>query len=157
MKIVLCVVGKTTTDYIRKGVEEYAGRIGRFMPFDIRIIPDIKSSKKLSVQAQKDAEGLQILSQLTASDYVVLLDERGRELTSRGFSEFIEQKAQTVQKNLVFIIGGPYGFSQAVYNRADMQLSLSKMTFPHELIRIFITEQIYRALSISHNLPYHHD
>lgn len=157
MKIVLCVVGKTSTDYIRVGVDEYAGRIRRFIPFDIRVIPDIKTTKKLTEQAQKDAEGEQILAQLSASDYVVLLDERGKELTSRGFSEFIEKKAQTVQKNLVFVIGGPYGFSKAVYNRADMQLSLSKMTFPHELIRIFITEQIYRALTIARNMPYHHD
>lgn len=157
MKIVLCVVGKTSTGYIRVGVDEYAGRIRRFIPFDIRVIPDIKTSKKLTEQAQKDAEGEQILAQLSASDYVVLLDERGKELTSRGFSEFIEKKAHTVQKNLVFVIGGPYGFSKAVYNRADMQLSLSNMTFPHELIRIFITEQIYRALTIARNMPYHHD
>lgn len=157
MKIVLCVVGKTSTGYIRVGVDEYVGRIRRFIPFDIRVIPDIKTTKKLTEQAQKDAEGEQILAQLSASDYVVLLDERGKELTSRGFSEFIEKKAQTVQKNLVFVIGGPYGFSKAVYNRADMQLSLSKMTFPHELIRIFITEQIYRALTIARNMPYHHD
>lgn len=157
MKIVLCMVGKTTTSYIREGVEEYAGRIGRFIPFDMRVIPDIKTSRKLTEQAQKEAEGVQILSQLSASDYVVLLDERGRELTSRGFSDFIEKKTQTVQKNLVFVIGGPYGFSKAVYERADMQLSLSKMTFPHELIRVFITEQIYRALTIARNMPYHHD
>lgn len=157
MKLVLCAVGKTSTGYIREGVEEYVKRINRFFPFEMRIVPDVKTSKKLTIQAQKNAEGESILAQLSPSDHVVLLDERGREMTSREFSEFIEQKAVTVQKNLVFIIGGPYGFSQAVYERGDMLMSLSKMTFPHELIRLFITEQIYRALTIRHNLPYHHD
>lgn len=157
MKLVLCAVGKTTTGFVKDGIDEYAGRIGRFMPFEFRVIPDIKTSRKLTSQMQKDAEGAQILAQLSASDYVVLLDERGREFSSREFAEFIEQKSLTVQKNLTFVIGGPYGFSKAVYDRADMMLSLSKMTFPHELIRVFITEQIYRAMTIQRNLPYHHD
>ena len=157
MKIVLCVVGKTTTGYVKEGVEEYASRVRRFLPFDLKIIPDIRTTKKITIQAQKEAEGVQILSQVASSDYVVLLDERGREFTSRGFSEFIEHKAQTLQKNIIFVVGGPYGFSEAVYTRADMLLSLSKMTFPHELIRLFFTEQIYRALTISRNRPYHHD
>ena len=139
MKIVLCVVGKTTTGYVKEGVEEYASRVRRFLPFDLKIIPDIRTTKKITIQAQK---GVQILSQVASSDYVVLLDERGREFTSRGFSEFIEHKAQTLQKNMIFVVGGPYGFSEAVYARADMLLSLSKMTFP---------------LTISRNLPYHHD
>lgn len=106
---------------------------------------------------QKEAEGMRILEQIQTSDHLVLLDERGREYTSRQFAGFIDKKVQTVAKNLVFVIGGPYGFSQAVYNRADALLSLSKMTFPHELIRLFFVEQLYRAFSITANLPYHHD
>lgn len=157
MKIVLLVVGKTTTGFIKDGVEEYAGRINRFMPFEIRVIPDIKTTRKISEQAQKDAEGKLILAQLQPADHVVLLDERGKEMTSREFSGFIEKKAQIVQKNLVFIVGGPYGFSPEVYAKANSMLSLSKMTFPHEMIRLFFTEQIYRAMTISRNMPYHHD
>lgn len=157
MKICLMVVGKTTTEYIKKGTDEYAGRIGRFMPYEIKVIPDVKTSKKMTPQAQKEAEGECILSQLQPTDHVVLLDERGKEYTSRQFAEFIEQKSITFPKNLVFIVGGPYGFSQKVYDRANSMLSLSKMTFPHELIRLFFTEQIYRAMTIINNLPYHHD
>lgn len=157
MKICLMVVGKTTTEYIKKGTDEYAGRIGRFMPYEIKVIPDVKTSKKMTPQAQKESEGECILLQLQPTDHVVLLDERGKEYTSRQFAEFIEQKSITVPKNLVFIVGGPYGFSQKVYDRANSMLSLSKMTFPHELIRLFFTEQIYRAMTIINNLPYHHD
>ncbi len=157
MKICLLVVGKTTTSFINEGVAEYVGRINRFISFDIKVVADVKTTKKTTPQAQKEAEGAMILSQIQGGDHVVLLDERGKEFTSHQFSEFIEQKANTVQKNLIFVVGGPYGFSQEVYNRANSLLSLSKMTFPHELIRLFFTEQIYRALTISHNMPYHHD
>ena len=106
---------------------------------------------------QKEAEGMRILEQIQTSDHLVLLDERGREYTSRQFAGFIDKKVQTVAKNLVFVIGGPYGFSQAVYDRADALLSLSKMTFQHEKISLFLVEQLYRAFSITANLPYHHD
>ena len=157
MKIILLVVGKTTTSYLREGIEEYSTRVNRFMPFELRVLPDIKTSKKLTPSMQKEAEGMRILEQIQTSDHLVLLDERGREYTSRQFAGFIDKKAQTVAKNLVFVIGGPYGFSQAVYDRADALLSLSKMTFPHELIRLFFVEQLYRAFSITANLPYHHD
>ena len=157
MKIILLVVGKSTTSYLREGIEEYSTRVNRFMPFELRVLPDIKTSKKLTPAMQKEAEGMRILEQIQTSDHLVLLDERGREYTSRQFAGFIDKKAQTVAKNLVFVIGGPYGFSQAVYDRADALLSLSKMTFPHELIRLFFVEQLYRAFSITANLPYHHD
>ena len=157
MKILLLVVGKTSTGFVRVGMEEYAGRINRFMPFEIKVIPDIKTTRKLTENAQKEAEGIQILAQIQPTDHVVLLDEHGKEMTSREFSSFIEQKAQTVQKNMIFVVGGPYGFSQAVYERANSLLSLSRMTFPHELVRLFFTEQIYRAITISRNMPYHHD
>ena len=157
MKIILMVVGKTSTKFVREGVEEYAGRINRFMPFEIKVIPDIKTTRKLTELAQKEAEGTQILAHVQPTDHMVLLDERGKEMTSREFSTFIEQKSQTVPKNMSFVVGGPYGFSQEVYTRANSLLSLSKMTFPHELVRLFFTEQIYRAITISRNMPYHHD
>jgi len=157
MKITLLVVGKTTTGFIKTGTEEYAGRIGRFIPYEIKVVPDVKTSRKMTPDAQKDAEGDLILAQLQASDHVVLLDERGKELTSRQFAGFIEQKTIAGVKNLVFIVGGPYGFSTKVYERAASMLSLSKMTFPHELIRMFFTEQVYRAMAILNHLPYHHD
>ncbi len=157
MKIILMVVGKTSTKFVREGVEEYAGRINRFMPFEIKVIPDIKTTRKLTELAQKEAEGTQILAHVQPTDHMVLLDERGKEMTSREFSTFIEQKSQTVPKNMIFVVGGPYGFSQEVYTRANSLLSLSKMTFPHELVRLFFTEQIYRAITISRNMPYHHD
>ena len=157
MKIVLLVVGKTTTDYLKKGIDEYVGRVNRFMPFDMKVVADVKTSKKLTPAQQKDAEGIKILEQVQGGDTLILLDERGKEYTSRQFSAFIEQKAQTVSRNLIFVIGGPYGFSQAVYDRANGMLSLSKMTFTHEMIRMFFIEQLYRALSITANLPYHHD
>ena len=127
MKIILMVVGKTSTKFVREGVEEYAGRINRFMPFEIKVIPDIKTTRKLTELAQKEAEGTQILAHVQPTDH------------------------------MVFVVGGPYGFSQEVYTRANSLLSLSKMTFPHELVRLFFTEQIYRAITISRNMPYHHD
>jgi 23S rRNA (pseudouridine1915-N3)-methyltransferase len=157
MKIVLMVVGKTTTGFLREGIEEYAARVNRFMPFEIRVIADVKTTKKITPEQQKEAEGCKILEQVQAADNLILLDERGKEYTSRQFSAFIEQKAQTVSKNLIFVVGGPYGFSPAVYSRANGMLSLSKMTFPHEMIRLFFVEQLYRAMSITANLPYHHD
>lgn len=157
MKIILLTVGKTTSSYIRTGIEEYTARISRFMPFELRVIPDVRTSKKMTERNQKESEGEAILSQLQPTDHVVLLDERGKEMTSRDFSAFIQDKAISLPKNLVFIVGGPYGFSDAVYSRANSLLSLSRMTFPHELVRLFFVEQIYRAMTISHNLPYHHD
>lgn len=157
MKIVLLVVGKTTTAFLREGIEEYSSRVNRFIPFEIKVVADVKTSKKMTPEQQKEAEGVRILENVQSSDNLILLDERGKEYTSRQFSAFIEQKAQVVSKNLIFVVGGPYGFSKPVYDRANGMLSLSKMTFPHEMIRLFFTEQLYRALSITANLPYHHD
>ncbi len=157
MKLCLMAVGKITAKNLQTGIDDYTERIKRFMPFELRIIPDIRTSKKTTAIAQKETEGAAILSQIQPGDFVILLDERGKELTSRQFAEMIEKKSHEVAKSLVFIIGGPYGFSPDVYARANAMLSLSKMTFPHELIRLFFTEQLYRAMTISHNLPYHHD
>ncbi len=157
MKICLLTIGKTTTPYLKEGIDEYAGRVTRMIQFEIRNLPDVKTSKKLTPELQKIAEGEMILAQFQGGDHVILLDERGKEFTSRQFSELIERHTMTVAKTLYFVIGGPYGFSQNVYSRANSLMSLSKMTFPHEMIRMFFVEQLYRACAISRNLPYHHD
>lgn len=157
MKISLFVVGKTVHSYINSGIEEYSKRISHYCPFNIQFISDAKNAKSMSQEQQKIAEGQNILSQIEKADYVVLLDERGKEFKSLEFSAYIEKKMQTVQKRLIFIIGGPYGFSKDVYDRANEKISLSKLTFPHDLIRLFFTEQLYRAFSIINNEPYHHE
>lgn len=157
MKIQLLVIGKTSADYISKGTDLYLNRLSHYIPTEIKVLPDIKNTRKLTEEQQKTAEGEQFLNALQGGDYVVLLDERGKEFTSREFSTFIQHKMNTVSRNLVFIIGGPYGFSKAVYDRADSLLSLSRMTFSHEMVRLFFIEQIYRAMTILRGEPYHHD
>lgn len=157
MKITLMVVGKTTSANLRSGIEDYAKRIGRYNPFEIVELPDVKSSRKMTEEKQKEAEGEMMLQRIGGGDYVVLLDEKGRELTSREFARDLEKKSLTMARQLWFIVGGPYGFSPAVYSRANEKLSLSKMTFPHEMVRLFFTEQLYRAFTIQRNEPYHHD
>ena len=157
MKISLLVVGKTVHSYLNQGIEEYTKRISRYCPFSIQYIADAKTTKSLSQELQKQSEGDNIAAALDKSDYVVLLDEHGKEFTSVDFSAYIERKMQSVPKRLVFIIGGPYGFSKEIYGRANEKISLSKMTFPHDLIRLVFTEQLYRAFSIIHHEPYHHE
>ena len=157
MKISLLVVGKTIHSYLNQGIDEYTKRISRYCPFSIQYIADAKTTKSLSQEQQKQLEGDNIAAALDKSDYVVLLDEHGKEFTSVDFSTYIERKMQSVPKRLVFIIGGPYGFSKEIYGRANEKISLSKMTFPHDLIRLVFTEQLYRAFSIIHHEPYHHE
>lgn len=157
MEITLITVGKTTTNYIQIGIEEYCKRLKRYVPFSIKHLPDIKNVRKLTESQQKDEEGKLILAELTVSDYVVLLDERGEMLSSREFSVFLQKGMLGGNKRMVFIIGGPYGFSPDVYARANYKLSFSKMTFSHEMIRLFFTEQVYRAMTILKGEPYHHD
>lgn len=157
MKLTLIAVGKTSTDYIERAIAEYIRRVNRYIQMELCVIPDIKASKGLSEESQKQREGQAILSALQGGDVVVLLDERGKELTSREFSAMIERRMVQGLKRLVFIIGGPYGFSQEVYARADEKLSLSRMTFTHEMVRLFFTEQLYRAMTIMRGEPYHHD
>lgn len=157
MKITLLVIGKTTTASIAAGIADYATRVNRYIPFEIVTLPDARASKSMTEAKQKEAEGKLILGSLKPGDRLALLDERGVEMTSRQFSEMLERRAQTVGKRLVFAVGGPYGFSEEVYARADEKLSLSKMTFPHELVRLFFVEQLYRAQTISRGEPYHHD
>lgn len=157
MKIELIVVGKTTTPYLREGIERYVKRLSHYVPYEIRTIGDIKTTKAMTPERQKEMEGELILQQFQPGDRVVLLDERGREMTSRRFAEYIDKAMNTVSRRLLFVVGGPYGFSQKVYDRADGMLSLSQMTFSHEMIRLFFTEQVYRAMTILRGEPYHHD
>lgn len=157
MKIVLISVGVMKEAPLRELMERYISRIPYYMPFENIVIPDIKITKGVSEDVQKVREGEAILSKILPSDFVVVMDERGRVMTSREFAAFIDKKALTLSRNLVFVIGGPYGFSKPVYDRADSMLSLSKMTFTHEMARVLIAEQIYRAQTIIRGEPYHHD
>ncbi|MCC8176042.1 MAG: 23S rRNA (pseudouridine(1915)-N(3))-methyltransferase RlmH [Bacteroidales bacterium] len=157
MKIVVMAVGKMATDWTARGVEEYSRRVGRYVPFELRVIPDIKSSKKLPEARQKELEGEAILAQVQGGDHVCLLDERGREMTSRELATWLDRMMVTLPKTLCLVIGGPYGFSDAVYARADSKMSLSRLTLPHELARLLLVEQLYRAMTILRGEPYHHD
>ena len=157
MKIHLVVVGKTTATYISDAVDEYYRRLRHYITFDIEVIPELKNAKNLSFEQQKEKEADMILKCLLPGDYMVLLDERGKEFSSLKFSEYIEHKMHTVPKRLIFIIGGPYGFSQRIYTAAQEKISLSKMTFSHQMIRMIFIEQLYRAMTILNNEPYHHE
>ena len=156
MKTVLLVVGKTVEKYFIQAIDEYVERTKHYISFDLEVIPELKNTKSLSEDQQKQVEGELILKQIQTSDTVVLLDEHGKEFRSIEFAKWLEQKRNTARR-LVFVIGGPYGFSQAVYSRANEQLSLSKMTFSHQMIRLVFTEQIYRACTIIKGEPYHHE
>jgi len=156
MKTLLILVGKTTDRHFQAGIADYVGRISHYMPFDLVTIPELKNTKSLTEEQQKVAEGELIMRQLQTGDTVVLLDEHGRELRSVEFARWLEQKRNTTRR-LVFVIGGPYGFSEAVYARANEQLSLSKMTFSHQMVRLVFTEQVYRACTIIRGEPYHHE
>lgn len=156
MKILLLVIGKTDEDYLVTGIKKYVGRLGHYASFELKEIPDIRNRKTLSEDQQKKAESFLLLQQLQPSDQVVLLDERGKQYTSVEFSEIIEKRTASGTKRIVFIIGGPYGFAQEVYDRADAQMSLSPMTFSHQMVRLIFVEQLYRAFTILKNEPYHH-
>lgn len=156
MKTILILVGKTANKHFQADINDYAERIGHYMPFDFVTIPELKNTKSLSEEQQKNAEGEQILKQIQSSDTVVLLDEHGKELRSVEYARWLAQKQQTVRR-LVFVIGGPYGFSPEVYERANEKLSLSKMTFSHQMVRLVFAEQLYRACTIIKGEPYHHE
>ncbi len=156
MKTQLILVGKTTNKHLATVIDDYVGRIGHYMPFSVVVVPELKNTKALSEEQQKEREGELILQKIKPTDTLVLLDERGSELGSVAFSQWLQRK-QSSARNLVFVIGGPYGFSKAVYNRADEQLSLSRMTFSHQLIRVVFAEQLYRACTIIKGEPYHHE
>jgi len=156
MKTSLILIGKTNNKHFQAGIDDYISRISHYMPFSLVTIPDIKNTKSLTEAQQKEKEGELILKQLSPSDTLVLLDEHGKELRSIELAAWLEKK-QISTNRLVLCIGGPYGFSKAVYDRADEMLSLSKMTFSHQMVRLILTEQIYRACTIIKGEPYHHE
>lgn len=157
MKVTLIVVGKTVEKELIGLINNYVERISHYISFEMITIPELKNTKSLSAEQQKKAEGELILKHLQGGDHIVILDEHGREMRSIEFSEWIEKKTLTVSKRLVFIIGGPYGFSPAVYEKTNEKISLSRMTFSHQMIRLIFTEQLYRAMTIIKNEPYHHE
>ena len=157
MKISLVVIGKTDANYFSEAIREFQNRLVHYIPFEMQVIPDIKNAKNLSESQQKEKEGELILKAIQPGDVVVLLDEHGKEFRSIEFADWVEKKMHTVNKRLVFIIGGPYGFSPSVYAAAQEKISLSKMTFSHQMIRLIFVEQLYRAMTILNNGPYHHE
>lgn len=156
MKTELILVGKTTNKHFVACINDYVERIGHYMPFSITTIPELKNAKSLSEDQQKEREGELIMKQLQASDTVVLLDEHGSQMRSIEFASWL-QKMQNSARRLVFVIGGPYGFSPALYQHANQKISLSLMTFSHQMVRLVFTEQIYRACTILKGEPYHHE
>jgi 23S rRNA (pseudouridine1915-N3)-methyltransferase len=156
MNIKLLAVGKTDDKNLQTLIENYQKRLSFYVKFDLEIIADIKNAKNLSEAQQKEKEGELILSKISPTDELILLDENGKTFSSVGFSEYLQKKMNSGIKTLVFVIGGPYGFSDAVYQKANGKVSLSEMTFSHQMVRLFIVEQLYRAFTILRNEPYHH-
>jgi len=152
----LLLIGKTDEKPIQTLMDKYAKRIQSFNKFSLTVIPDLKNTKNLSETQQKQKEGDLILAKISPADFVILLDEKGKEFTSVGFAGKIQKHMNSGIKNLVFVIGGPYGFSEAVYQRANQKLALSQMTFSHQLVRVIFLEQLYRGLAIINHHPYHH-
>ena len=157
MKICLLVIGKTDAAYIREGISEYEKRLKRYLPFEMKVLPDIKNAKNLTESLQKEKEAELILEQLQSTDWVVVLDEKGKQYSSMEFSNYLAQKMLGGIKRLVFVVGGPYGFADSVYQRANEKIALSKMTFSHQMVRLIFVEQIYRAMTILKGEPYHHE
>ena len=157
MKIKLLAIGKTDNKNLIQLIDEYQNRLKHYIKFELEIIPDIKNVKNLSEVQQKEKEGKLILSKLQNTDQLVLLDDKGKDFTSIMFSQYLQKKMNSGTKQLVLVIGGPYGFSEAVYKKSIGKISLSKMTFSHQMIRLFIVEQLYRGFTILKNEPYHHE
>lgn len=156
MTIKLLAIGKTDNKELVSLIEDYKKRLGFYIKFTLEIIPDIKKVKNLSQAQQKEKEGELILNKINTADVLILLDEKGKELNSISFSNYLQKHMNSGIKQLVFVIGGPYGFSQEVYKKANGKISLSKMTFSHQMIRLFFVEQLYRGFTILRNEPYHH-
>ena len=157
MKIKLLAIGKTDNKHLFQLIEEYQNRLKHYIKFELEIIPDIKNVKNLSEIQQKDKEGELILLKLQNTDQLVLLDDKGKDFSSIQFSQYLQKKMNSGIKQLVLVIGGPYGFSDTVYKKSNGKISLSKMTFSHQMIRLFIVEQLYRSFTILKNEPYHHE
>ncbi len=157
MKILLLVIGKTDEDYLITGIKKYVGRLGHYVSFEMKEIPDIRNRKTLSEDQQKKAESFLLLQQLQPGDHVVLLDENGNSFTSVAFADNLEKLMASGSKRIVFVIGGPYGFAQEVYDKANAKMALSAMTFSHQMVRLIFVEQLYRAFTILKGEPYHHN
>lgn len=157
MKIKLLVIGKTDEKYLQNGIEIFSKRIPHYIPFEMKIIPDLKDTRNLTEVRQKEKEGELILRQLGSGDELILLDENGQQNSSADFARFLEKKMLAGTKQLVFVIGGPYGFSANVYEKAMQKISLSAMTFSHQMVRLIFLEQLYRAFTIIKGEPYHHE
>jgi 23S rRNA (pseudouridine1915-N3)-methyltransferase len=156
VKITLLTIGNTDKKYLNEGVNDYVKRLSFYIPFEIKIIPDIKNRNTLPVGLRKEKEGQLILNQVLPGDYLILLDERGTEFPSLEFAKWIEKKMIAGVRQLVFVIGGPYGFSDTIYQRSDFKVSMSQLTFSHQMVRMIFIEQLYRAMTIIKNEPYHH-
>jgi 23S rRNA (pseudouridine1915-N3)-methyltransferase len=156
MTIKLLTIGKTDNKQLASIIEDYMKRLGHYIKFNLEIIPDLKNTKNLSEEQQKEKEGTLIINKINTADVLILLDEQGKALNSIDFSSYLQKHMNSGIKQLVFVIGGPYGFSKDVYNKANGKLSLSKMTFSHQMIRLFFIEQLYRGFTILRNEPYHH-
>lgn len=157
MKVTLLVIGKTDATYLKEGLNEYTKRLKHYVNFEMVVIPDIRKAKNLGVENQKKREGELILIKKSAGKELHLFDEKGKSFSSREFAKFLEKKMLSGLKELVFVIGGPYGFSDLVYKNAASKISLSQLTFSHQMVRLLCTEQIYRAFTILKGEPYHHD
>lgn len=156
MNIKLLAIGKTDNKQLQSLIDDYSNRLSFYVKFDLEILPDVKNAKNLSESQQKEKEGEQILSKLTPTDHLILLDENGTTFTSVSFAAELQKKMNSGIKTLVFVIGGPYGFSPAIYQKAAGKISLSQMTFSHQMVRLFFIEQLYRGFTILRNEPYHH-
>ena len=156
MKVTLLVVGKTTDEHIDTLIEEYQKRLTHYLPFTLQVVPELKNTKSLTEEQQKQAEGEMIMRAITPSTDLILLDEHGKEYRSIEFADYL-QKRMSSGRDVVFVVGGPYGFADAVYQRANGKISLSKMTFSHQMVRLFFVEQLYRAMTILNGEPYHHE
>jgi len=157
MKIILLQTGKTTDKHVTEIVDLYTNRIKKYSVFEIISLPDLKNTKNMPIQEQKFKEATKILKSVSDDDYIILLDEKGREFTTVEFSKAMGKMILLQKKRIVFVIGGPWGFSEAVYSKADLKMSLSKMTFPHQLVRLLFLEQLYRVFTIIKGEPYHHE
>ncbi len=157
MKITFLTVGKTEDAYLKEGIDKYVKRLKHYTRLELAELPELKNTKALTEQQQKAKEAELILKKIAPTDYVVLLDEKGTELSSKQFAAYLDKRSINTAASLVFVVGGPYGFDQSVYDRANDRLSLSQMTFSHQMIRLFFTEQLYRAFTILKGEPYHHE
>ncbi len=157
MKLLFLVIGRTVEKKLTALIDDYVQRVKHYVPFDMEVIPELKNTKALTAEQQKEREGELLQKQLREGDYVVLLDEGGHEFRSVEFADYLQKKQSQAARRLVFVVGGPYGFSPAVYALAREKVSLSKMTFSHQMVRLFFVEQVYRAMTILRGEPYHHE